>query len=180
VRLNDTKLIFTRLALAAVLVFVPVEITQALESAPQVMDAPISPELRTPFARFLQELGATNIEEMVNGTKVISLFDSSGLSSTVLGLTGPALTAFRVETDSTCSKDHDLCFTIVAQIDSGEVSVRAMFPAGNRTNSADVITNFLGTRSHAVRFYSKDSITYVTKTAKGVFVSTIRQPEPPL
>jgi hypothetical protein len=178
-KLNIAKLILMRLALAVLLVLVPFKSSQAIEQVPQAMERPVPPEWRAPFARFLQELGATNVEVMLNGTKVGYLFNI-GLSSTVFGITGPELMALRVETAETCSKDYDLCLTIIAQMANGEVVAQAMFPAGNRVNSADVITNFFGTRSFPVRFYSKETITTVTQTAKGVFVQSGRQPAPPL
>jgi hypothetical protein len=178
--LNIAKLILMRLALAVLLVLVPFKSSQAIEQVPQAMQGAVPLEWRAPFARFLQELGATNVEAMLNGTKVGYLFNNTSLSSTVFGLTGPELTALRVETAETCSNDYDLCLTIIAQMANGEVVARAMFPAGNRINSADVITDFLGARSFPVRFYSKETITTVIQTAKGVFVKSACQPTPPL
>jgi hypothetical protein len=86
-RLSTTTLILTRLMLAVLLALTPFKTSQALEMAPEPMQRAIPQECRTPFARFLQELGATNVEEMLNSTKVGFLF-TTGPSSAYLGVTG--------------------------------------------------------------------------------------------
>lgn len=176
---NTTRLILISLVVAACLVFAPVRTSQAIEQVPQPINLAIPSEWRAPFGRFLLELGATNVEAMLDHTKVAYIFNGNSLSAEVIGLTGPAMTALRVETVETCSNDYDLCLTIIAQIDNGEVAARAMFPAGSRINSSDVVTSFFGARSFPVRFYSKEEITTVIKTAKGVFVRSYRF-SPPL
>ena len=168
-----TKLILVtqRVAFFVMLIVTPINPAHAIEGAPQTISEPIPSELRAPFARYLRELGATDTdtEKMLVGT-------SGGFFPDIDG----TLRMFRVETSGTCTKDNDQCLTIIGKIDNGELIAQATFLAGNRMNAADVLTNFFGTRSPAVRFYSKEIIMSVTRTAKGLLVVASPQSAPPM
>ena len=161
-------LIFTiaRLALLIVLGVAPVKTASAIEFEPRLLVGSVPPEWRAPLIQFLKELGASDVESMLSGTKA-GHFPGD-----------PAFLLFRVEAHGTCNDDQ--CLTIIAHLQGGGLVADAIFFAGNRLNIADIPTDFLGMRSYRVRFHSKEMIVTVVKTAKGWLMQAVKQPSPPL
>jgi hypothetical protein len=150
-----------RLLIAACLVFLQAPQANAIMSVPVPFDAPVPEKWRASFAQFLRDLGISEAASTVDASKAAALVDLSG---------GPERMIFRVLHKETCTPDRDECLTIIAHIEKDALVSDAMFPAGGKINSGDVIREFLGARSVPVFLYSQHKIVTIRLTARGLFV----------
>jgi hypothetical protein len=163
-----------RLALLSILIVTPINAVQAIEAAPALIESSIPPEWRAPFERFLGELGTTDVEKTLNTTKAATIPRTAGSGRIEID---PERMAFRVEAVCGADNDRDQCLTIIGRIEKGDFLAEAMFLAGDHVNHSDTTPNLLGARSPTIRFYSKNIVVGVIRTAKGFLVSAAQRHE---
>jgi hypothetical protein len=151
-----------RLLIAGFLLFSLATHAGALVATPVPFDTPVSEKLRAPFARFLSELGVTDVENTILASK--------GQEHRGLG-NEPTLVIFRIIHPQSCTPDQEECMTVIGRIVDGIFSAEAIFYAGNTWNVGDVSPRILGVKSSKpISFFSKTSVVSVVNTAKGMMV----------
>jgi hypothetical protein len=152
-----------RLLVASFLVFLQITEVPAQMMAPAPFETPVPEKWRAPFVRFLSDMGVTDVASTVEASKATPYLDLSG---------GPERMIFRVLHAKTCTLDQDECLTIIAHLEKDELVSDAMFYAGGKINSADVILESLGKRSVPTFFHSRRQVVGVVITAKGLLVGS--------
>jgi hypothetical protein len=135
----------------------------AIVATPQPIEQPIPAEWRAPVARFLHELGAPDVESILDSTK----------GGPIGGAFSEALLV-RFGDRDLCSQDF--CLTVIGIIRSGVFIAHAMFMAGKWFTRGDVMGQLLGRRIPAPvwlcssdRPGDRDCLT-LRETAKGWIV----------
>ena len=119
------------LLLLTLAVQLPPGSAHAIVAMPQAIDRPIPAEWRPPLARFLHELGAADIETILDGTTGGPI--GGTLSDAVL---------VRFEDRALCARD--VCLTVIGIIRTDGFFPQAMFTAGKFFARSDSMGQLLG------------------------------------
>jgi hypothetical protein len=148
-------------ALCAIAVGLAANLARAQIAVPLPIEAPIPDQLRTPFEKFLRELGATDPGATIDKTRAFPISSIWHLNSVLL----------RIEDAKFCRED--LCLTLIGRVIESEFRADAMFNAGKGFTGGDQFVQLFGFQT-LPRWLVGDKMTStLLETPKGRIVVTV-------